>query len=244
MAAVWAAPISPPSLKLAVLALADWANDAGGSLHPSMKAIAAKVGVSKSQAQRLVHTAMEAGYLTVVANAYGGAPGATPQYQLHLDRLPSVVHTGSTDATGSADATGSTDAADGSHPCGEGVAPVRQTGSTHATQTTKNHQRTIKEPSKARARAAGLDLPDFIDKERFAAFVEMRSANRKKLTMAAKRLLVIKLVQLHREGHDPNTALDEATLGGWSGVYAPKSPPSVKATFEGRNYQEGINKND
>lgn len=242
MAAVWAAPISPPSLKLAILALADWCNDTGGSLHPSMNSIAAKVGVSKSQAQRLVHAAMSDGYLSVIANGNGGAPGATPHYQLHLDRLPGVVHTDRIHATGGADATGSTDAADGSHQCGEGVAPMRQTGSTHATQTTKNHQRTINEPSKPRVRALGIELPDFIDKQRFAAFVEMRAANRKKLTVEAKRLLLLQLVRLQQEGHDPNAALDEATLGGWSKVYAPKSQPSVKATFEGRNYQEGISK--
>lgn len=127
MAMVWDSALSPPSLKLTALALADWSNDEGGSLHPAMRSIAKKVGVSKSQAQRLVRTLVEMGLLSVLANAGGGAPGETPQYQLHLDAISSLR--GSTSATGSAGATGSTSAA-------RRVAPMRQTGSTHATLTT------------------------------------------------------------------------------------------------------------
>ena len=131
MSIVWDAPIKPPSLKLAVLALADWSNDQGGSLHPSISAIARKVGVSRCQAQRLVQTLKAEGLLTVVANAHGGAPGATPQYNLHLDRVS--TWTGSAHATGSASDTGSTHAS-------RRVAPMHKRGSTHATQTTMNHQ--------------------------------------------------------------------------------------------------------
>jgi hypothetical protein len=131
MSIVWESPIKPPSLKLATLALADWSNDQGSSLHPSMAAIARKVGVSRCQAQRLVQTLKSEGLLSVVANAHGGAPGSTPQYHLHLDRIS--TWTDSTDATGSASATGITDAS-------RRVAPMHKRGSTHATQTTMNHQ--------------------------------------------------------------------------------------------------------
>jgi hypothetical protein len=127
MSIVWESSLGPPSLKLAALALADWSNDEGGSLHPAMRSIAKKVGVSKSQAQRLVHTLVEMGLLSVIANAGGGAPGETPHYQLHLDAISRL--TGSTHATGSVGATGRTSAA-------RRVAPMRQTGSTHATLTT------------------------------------------------------------------------------------------------------------
>lgn len=168
MKAVWAAPIGPPTAKLVLLALADWASDDGGSLHPSLQSIADKVGVSRSQAQRIVRGFIDEGLLSVVANRFGGAPGCTPQYRLHLDRLGALATdsvsatpggrthaaptdsadatpTGSIHATGSVGATGSTDAQDGSHGCGGRVAPMRQTGSTGATQTiiepSKNHQR-------------------------------------------------------------------------------------------------------
>lgn len=138
MSVVWDAELHPTSLKLTALALADWSNDEGGSLHPSMAAIAQKVSVSRSQAQRLVHQLMERGLLSVLANAKGGHHKATPRYQLHLAKFAALCPrdrltvTGSIHAmgTGRMDAmgTGSTDAA-------PGVAPMHRTGSTHATQT-------------------------------------------------------------------------------------------------------------
>lgn len=127
MATVWESALTPPSLKLTALALADWSNDDGGSLHPSMSAIAKKVGVSRCQAQRLVQSLKSDGLLSVVANAHGGAPGDTPHYRLHLDRLS--TWTGSAHATGSASDTGSAGAR-------RRVAPMHKTGSTHATLTT------------------------------------------------------------------------------------------------------------
>ncbi|MDI1260244.1 helix-turn-helix domain-containing protein [Aquabacterium sp.] len=127
MATIWESSLAPPSLKLTALALADWSNDDGGSLHPSMSAIAKKVGVSRCQAQRLVQLLKSDGLLSVVANAHGGAPGDTPHYRLHLDRFS--TWTGSTHATGSAGDTGSTDAR-------RRVAPMHKRGSTHATLTT------------------------------------------------------------------------------------------------------------
>ena len=78
MSIVWQAPVKPPSLKLCALALADWSNDVGGSLYPSLAAIAKKVGVSRCQAQRLVQRLKADGLLSVVANAHGGAHGDTP----------------------------------------------------------------------------------------------------------------------------------------------------------------------
>jgi hypothetical protein len=128
---VWEAPIKPASLKLVALALADWSNDEGGSLHPSMSAIAKKTGISRCQAQRLVKEMKSAGVLSVVANKFGGDPGATPHYLLHLDLIQGWW--GSTGATGSAGDTGS------AHALG-GVAPMHKRGSTGATQTTMNRQ--------------------------------------------------------------------------------------------------------
>lgn len=129
---VWDAPIKPASLKLVALALADWSNDEGGSLHPSMAAIARKTGISRCQAQRLVQDMKAAGVLSVVANKFGGNPGVTPHYLLHLDLIKGWR--GSAGATGSAGDTGSTDAQGG-------VAPMHKRGSAGATQTTINRHK-------------------------------------------------------------------------------------------------------
>lgn len=155
MTTVWELFPEGGSELLALLALADWADDEG-RCFPSIAAIAKKTRLSKSQTQRVVHGLIEAGFVAVEGNESGGAPGATRRYRILMDRLTGSAHaTGSADdtptdrtsATGSAHATGRTDAADGSHPCGE-------TGSTHATQTVIEPSGTTKFEKKPSASSA------------------------------------------------------------------------------------------
>lgn len=127
---------------LVVLALADWCNDLGESLHPSIGAIATKCRLSEWQARRIVHQLIDNGFLEVIGNEFGGAPGTTRQYRLRLDRISAETPgvdatptasacdspTASADATPGADARAGAGARDGWRPCSE-------TASTHASQT-------------------------------------------------------------------------------------------------------------
>lgn len=129
---VWEKWPNGGSEMLCMLALADWCNDEGGSLYPSMKALAKKMRVSESQARRVLHNLIAKGFVRVIGNANGGAPGSTRQYHLNVKMVAEMpeygTDTGSTGARGSADARGRMDARDGSHGCAE-------TGSTHDTLT-------------------------------------------------------------------------------------------------------------
>lgn len=58
----------PASQKMALLAMCDWANDEGGSLHPSISRVAERVSCSERQAQRILHALIEAGWMAVVGN--------------------------------------------------------------------------------------------------------------------------------------------------------------------------------
>ena len=152
---VWEAQLKPTAIKLLVLALADWCDDSGGRLFPSMAAVGLKIGVSRSQAQRLMRTLIEAELLTVVGNAHGGKPGTTPHYQLNLDRIAVLPKTGSAGATGSTDAipTGNAEATPtGSTNAMGGVAPMRPRGSIDATLTLI--EPLLNQESGARKRAA------------------------------------------------------------------------------------------
>lgn len=141
---------------LTLLALADYANDDGMNVYPSIAAVAKKIRTSRSQAQRWLHTLALRGYISVVGNEAGGPPGTTRHYKIHLDRL-----TGSTYAT----PTGSTYAT-------RRVAPMRETGSTHATQSINNHHRTIntlsgkpEEGAKAATKKQALEVLNFLNLE-------------------------------------------------------------------------------
>lgn len=125
MSAVWECQELSGSEKLAMLAMADWCNDHGESLHPSMRGIAKKINASECQARRLIHSLISKGFLACIGNEQGGNPGQSRQYKVFIQRLktPSVdatpiLHaTPSVDDSPSVDATPSMDAHDPYHPC-------------------------------------------------------------------------------------------------------------------------------
>lgn len=131
MSLVWEYFPKGGSEKLTMLALADWCNDEGKSLHPSIARVAKKINASDCQARRLIHGLIDDGYLTVVGNYLGGNPKQTRQYELNVKKLLTtsasdspIVH-----ATPSADDTPTT-SAHAHIP----LAPTRVTPSASATQ--------------------------------------------------------------------------------------------------------------
>lgn len=122
---------------MVALKCADFGNDNGESIYPSVRTISRFARVSESQGRRAIRKLEREGWLQVIGNHQGGA--STRQYRLNVAKLqatPSIhaTPTPGTDATPCADATPSTGAPDPLHGC----AP---TPGTDATQT-KN--RTIK----------------------------------------------------------------------------------------------------
>lgn len=163
MAQVWDGYPGGGSDLLALLALADWSDDEG-RCWPSIASIGKKTRLSRSQAQRVVHGLIDEGFVSVVGNQEGGAPGSTRQYRINLEAL-----TGRMDATGRASATGSMDAQDGSHGRAD-------TGRMGATQTIIEPSITTKRvaqalptsPAKTKVQKADITLQAFLEQCRTA----------------------------------------------------------------------------
>ena len=118
--------------KLILLALADISGD-GDTARPSIRTVAERVGLSESQARRVIHRLIDRGFLEVTANANGGNPGCTRHYRFNLD-TPSEV------------ARGRTPSEHARHPLQGRARPLantRETPSEVASQTVKN----LKEPT-------------------------------------------------------------------------------------------------
>ncbi|NPT61213.1 hypothetical protein GNZ13_43440 [Paraburkholderia sp. 5N] len=75
------------SAKLVLLRMADHCDNDGDSLYPSIASLARDCCLSEKQARRHVHSLIRDGYLEVVGNGTGGAPGTTRHYHLRLERL-------------------------------------------------------------------------------------------------------------------------------------------------------------
>lgn len=84
MAMVWKAKVSRPQ-KFVLLCLADFGNDEGDSIYPSVNYIAWKTGYSETQTRDVLQDLAAAGIITtsIQASQYG-----TNQYKINLDRLP------------------------------------------------------------------------------------------------------------------------------------------------------------
>ena len=69
-----------------------------------------------------------------------------------------------------------------------------------------------------------IPLPAYIDPEAWQGFIDMRKAMPKSrpFTMRAAVLILKELQKIKDAGHDPNAALDQSTMRGWSDVWPAK----------------------
>lgn len=165
MSLVWQNFPRGGSEKLTLLALADWCDDEGKNLYPSIQRVAKKISASESQARRIIHGFIDEGLLMVVANHNGGSKGSTRQYRLNIAKL---AKTPSTDATPSVRATPSTDARDGWHPCALPLAPMTPntllTVSYPSDIDTKEKLSVKSDAKKQRTKNKEATLQDFLDR--------------------------------------------------------------------------------
>jgi hypothetical protein len=227
MTYVWDGFPGSGSELLAMLAMADWCDDRGGSLYPSMKAVGEKIRVSEKQARRIVQGFVNDGFLAVVANAHGGAPGATKHFRLNVEKLKNLAalkeQTPPMDVTPPMGVRGDILEGEGSHP-----APER--APTHGSLTTIEPP--IRTTNKKTAQAQStFDLPDWINKKHWDAWHSCDK--RKKATPLQKQMAVEKLEQWRNEGVDFAAALENAAVAGWQGLFKPDA--SKPAAMTARN---------
>ncbi|MBK8161807.1 MAG: helix-turn-helix domain-containing protein [Gammaproteobacteria bacterium] len=86
MTAVWDHFPGSGTQLLTMLKLADYADDAGENVFPSVATIAKYVRSTKRQVQRIMHGLIADNWIEVVAHANGGR-GRAREYRLRIDRL-------------------------------------------------------------------------------------------------------------------------------------------------------------
>ncbi|WP_039052173.1 YdaU family protein [Bordetella avium] len=110
---------------------------------------------------------------------------------------------------------------------------------TNQNQNQNQNQKPIKEtPPNPRKRgqsfdAAAIDLPDWLDRETWAAWVADRKARKKPITEKAAELQIKQLADLMRQGHAPAAVIAHSIASGYQGLFAPsasnRAPPTGKA---------------
>lgn len=196
---------------LALLALADWSDDEG-RCFPSIKSIAKKVRLKERQVQRTVNKLISNGFVIILSNKFGGAPGSSRRYQIVFSSL-----TGVADDTPKSKTCVMQDA-DGCHI------------STYTSVV--DDTLTVIEPSLT---TKGFELPDWVPVIEWNAFVDHRKKLKKALTPYSMNLAINQLKKIVDEGHQPDDVINEAILRGWQSFYAPKGNASNSS-----NVMEGV----
>lgn len=81
-------------------------------------------------------------------------------------------------------------------------------------------------------------LPDWIDKETWEAFLEMRKKKRAIPTEKAKQLLIKELERLKAAGNDPNEVLNQSIMRNYTGVFPLKGGSDGRQDGTHRGHSE------
>ena len=79
-----------------------------------------------------------------------------------------------------------------------------------------------------------IQVPEWIDKETWDDYIEMRQRMRKPPSNGAIKLIIAKLERLKGASNDPNEVLKQSIMAGWTGVFPLKEGKSAK-TRNSRN---------
>jgi hypothetical protein len=172
---------------------------------------------STRQAQRVLHSLIEQGWIAVVGNPNGGAPGTTRHYQINVQKLTSVSETGDADVRGDIDVTGDTDVA-------RRVTSTSQTGDIDVTQSviypsidpSVNNKRT--QSARSSKPKAGLHCPPDVSPQTFADWLEVRKA--KRAGPVTQTVLDGIRREAQKAGITLQAAIEHCCLSGWQGFKA------------------------
>jgi len=98
------------------------------------------------------------------------------------------------------------------------------------------HTKAIKHYTKAILKQGDFSLPDWIDRELWQAFTDMRKKMKAPLTDMASKLIVKDLEKFRAAGDDPNSVIEQSIKRGWRGVFRLKEGDNGKT---GRRVEKG-----
>jgi len=105
-------------------------------------------------------------------------------------------------------------------PCNVAATPPEQNRTEHNIADTEQ---------KKRVKAVALPLPDWLPLNEWNGFLEVRKKKNKVPTDLAIQMLIVKLDELRKKGHDPAAVIDQSIINSWSGFF------EIKGDYNGNN---------
>lgn len=150
-----------PSKKIVLLALADFANDDGRNIFPSVATVAKKSSLSHRSVQSILGDFLRSGILRATKNPLGGAPGKTRHLQIDLTALENLMRLARDENFSPVPRPGADDS-------NGGVQTDAKTSAPPAPKPSKNHHKTTTDEPPNASRSGGtkeLEWPPQLDSE-------------------------------------------------------------------------------
>ena len=230
---------------LLALKLADYCDDNGEHIFPSIETMAEKTRRSERAVQYQIKSMVERGWLILVANASGGR-GRACEYRINPDWIngaeiapisarPKGAKVAPNKKGATSDKKGATNdvkgATNDTKGC-NGLHPIHQEPS----EPSENHQPARRAPRVAlHAELLNIELPPSIPFEVWDMWCEHREAKHKDApwTRPAAKVSIKKLELLLASGQSPEATVEEAVLRGWTGLFPVKAESMAAGAVHG-----------
>ncbi|WP_027817091.1 helix-turn-helix domain-containing protein [Paraburkholderia bannensis] len=230
------------------LKLADYADDDGTHIFPSIETMAVKTRQSERAVQYQIKRMLKRGWLILVANE-GGGRGRAREYRISADWLngadlapiqsgPKGEEIAPNGKGANDDVKGATGDRKGAIQSAKGCKAFAPDSSGTTKEPSENRQGARQAPRIAlHAELRAIELPAWLPAESWLDWCEHREAKEKKAdvpwTRPAAKVTLKKLAKLHELGRDVVTAIDESVLRGWTGIWEAKDEATGDTTTGG-----------
>ncbi len=195
LATVWAVRQRiTPLAKLVLLMLADRHNSDTGRCDPSMDTLAMDCCMSKPSIKRAIKALKEAGLINIHPR-WEGTVSLSNFYTFNMQEMM-------------------------------GVGSIRPQGGVTQTPGVGSNRppnQELKPVNKPKDKNLGeFVLPDWVDREAWDAYEEMRIRNKKPMTHKARAMVISKLEAFEAKGFTSTEVLEQSVISGWTGVFEPR----------------------
>ena len=222
--------------KLAMLALADWCNDQGGSLHPSVATVAKKINLTEKQARVILHKLISEGWLAVIGNEFGGNPGQSRQYKLNVEMLT----TPPVEVTPPAKVTPPVEVRDPSR--GGSFTPPAHGSLTISYPPIEPPIKNSAPKKPARFDPCNLDLPEGLGFSKWSEWVAYRLKAGKPLKPESWVKQVEFIGECIAKGIDPAAMIGNSIRNGYTGLFEPKQQQATTQFLTPHQQREANNR--
>lgn len=202
-------------------------NENGDGCYPSTKRQSEETGLSERSVCTHLELAEKAGFIKRCAHGFSGQAWKRNQY---VASYPEGTELGSVAIIDDGGTEDSSVSLKGTEPLSEGTEPNDKKALNHVQSNTTDKHSSKTTPEKRKPK---FILPDWIPREDWDDFMELRKKKGKPLTERAKDLTIRKLADFNARGSPPDQVLQQSILNGWTGIFE---------LTEQKNDQHSLNK--